>query len=343
MALRWEDMLLGAAPHPSLVFRRWRSPLRGWHCYFRRCESQSLWCGRCRKSMKKLVHMADVAWKIRTLVAPCWCMFSGQRLVNANPHVDFPQVNDNWTSCSRVMTSFLKVDPLSERSGIPDTFFVLHPIHNAVVWDGRCRYKFAIATRDHLENLRVFQHIFLLGPRPFLSICTLLWHGTCHFLERFSETHNNVLAVWLFWKGTKVLESLARPDLDLLAHPPLDSLTLLQDTKRCTLLGGLFRSKETEPREREANGMLTTTSTHSRSWNTDSPLSPFRLSNHGGWRHGTWGQGLGQSGTKHRTRFNNLQGVATRRAAFAMTLSTIYIILYYFVNCVNFCCICLLN
>ena len=123
MALRWEDMLLGAEPRPSLVFRRWRSPLRGWHCYFRRCESQSLWCGHCRKNMKKLVHVADVAWKIRTLVAPCWCMFGGQRLVNANPHVDFPQVNDNWTSCRRVMTSFLKVDPLSERSGIPDTFF----------------------------------------------------------------------------------------------------------------------------------------------------------------------------------------------------------------------------
>lgn len=124
MALRWEDMLLGAEPRPSLVFRRWRSPLRGWHCYFRRCESQSLCCGHCRKNMKKLVHVADVAWKIRTLVAPCWCMFGGQRLVNANPHVDFPQVNDNWTSCRRVMTSFLKVDPLSERSGIPDTFFL---------------------------------------------------------------------------------------------------------------------------------------------------------------------------------------------------------------------------
>ena len=53
IALRWEDMLLGAEPRPSLVFRQWRSPLRGWHCYFRRCESQSLWCGHCRKNMEK--------------------------------------------------------------------------------------------------------------------------------------------------------------------------------------------------------------------------------------------------------------------------------------------------
>ena len=198
-----------------------------------------------------------------------------------------------WTTIRHLVGGswppFWKVDPLSERSGIPDTFFcppsntqrcclgraLSVPVCHCNAWPPWKSPSFPTHFSPRTKAFSFNLHATLTWNLSLFGVVLRdpqQCFGSVTCLERDE-------GIWVtcsagFW-------IYLRTHLWTHSH-------ILQDTKRCTLLGGLFRSKETEPREREANGMLTTTSTHSRSW----------LSNHAG-DTGDMGTGLGDQAS-HR-------------------------------------------